>query len=483
MSQGLRTFVKSLAIAAGQKRAPLNDPHLVIAPAEQDKFRSWGFYDEDSADRPKVLISSGFGYGNVGDEAQVGACASRWLRACPSASVTLLSPNPAYTAALHHHRVEWAPRVAWFRANTVGPYFDDPRFAGFWKRLRVRLEITARCVRGDLPFSLCTPREARILQLIQEHDIIHISGGGFLTGKTRSRLWDNCLLMRMCQILNKPYFLTGHNIGVFQDGEDRKVAVMGLAKALSIGLRDKGISEAELAGIGIKGSHVSSTCDDAMFCDRLDRDTIAALLAGQGVDTSKPWVAVNFHHWGQKAEERGGIEDRFADVCDRIVSQHGLQVVLISMTPGDVEPEANILRKMKQPAVQFPYSPDYRVVRGIIADSSLVFTMKHHPIVFAQGECVPVVSVALDPYYLHKNKGALDNTGDGRYLADSGDFSNDNVISMIDHALLNDHEIRLRMKQWVDKMRGIELAPYRSVLDQLGMGSPGSAPGSLASRV
>ena len=94
-----------------------------------------------------------------------------------------------------------------------------------------------------------------------------------------------------------------------------------------------------------------------------------------------------------------------------------------------------------------------------------------------------MVSVALDPYYLHKNKGALDNTGDGRYLADSGYFSNDNVISMIDHALLNDHEIRLRMKQWVDKMRGIELAPYRSVLDQLGMGSPGSAPGSLASRV
>jgi polysaccharide pyruvyl transferase WcaK-like protein len=468
MFQALRALAKSLAIAVGRRKAPMYDPYLVIPASERDKFRAWGFYDETAERRPRILISSGFGYGNVGDEAQVGACASRWLRAKSESAVTLLSPNPSYTAALHRHSVEWAPRVAWFRANTGGPYFDDPRFCYFWKFLRFRLEITARCMRGDLPFSLCTPRESRILQLIQEHDIIHISGGGFLTGKTRSRLWDNCLLMRMCQILGKPYMLTGHNIGVFQDAQDRKIARMGLSKAMYIGLRDKGISEAELVGIGIKGSHVSSTCDDALFCDRLDRDTITALLAAQGADPSKPWVAVNFHHWGQKAEERSGIEDRFAEICDRIVSQHGLEVVLISMTPSDVEPEANILQKMKQPAVQFPYSPDYRVVRGIIADSSLVFTMKHHPIVFAQGECVPVVSVALDSYYLHKNKGALDNTGDGRYLANSDDFTNDNVLSMIEHALGNQQEIRERMKVWIESMRNMELDPYNHALKSLG---------------
>lgn len=467
MFKALRSFVKSLAIATGRRRAPQNDPHLVIPGEMADTFQSWGFYDEATVRHPKILISSGFGYGNVGDEAQVGACASRWLRACPSAAVTLLSPNPAYSAALHRLRVEWAPRVAWFRSNTAGPYFDDPRFTDYWKRLRIRLEITARCVRGDLPLSFCTPRESRILELIREHDIIHISGGGFLTGKTRSRLWDNCLLMRMCQILNKPYFLTGHNIGVFQDQQDRKIAVMGLSKALSIGLRDKGISAAELTEIGISGPHVSSTCDDALFCDRLDQDTIGSLLSAQGVDPSKPWAAVNFHHWGQDADESDGIENRFAAVCDQIVSQHGVQVVLISMTPSDLEPEANVLRKMKQAAVQLPYSPDYRVVRGIIADSAIVFTMKHHPIVFAQGECVPVVSVALDPYYLHKNKGALDNTGDGRYLADSNDFSNDNVLAMIDHALRNQMEIRQRMKHWVNTMRDIELDPYHHALRSL----------------
>ena len=460
-------FIRTIASALGLRSFPKRDPHLIISESSREQFIQWGFYDVRADAAPKVLISSGFGYGNVGDEAQVGACASRWIRANSHSSVTLLSPNPAYTAALHGHNVEWAPRVAWFRSNTGGPYFDDRRFSSTWKFLRFRLEITARCMRADLPFSLCTPRESRILQLIRDHDIIHISGGGFLTGKTRSRLWDNCLLMRMCQILGKPYILTGHNIGVFQDQDDRKVAYLGLRKAEYIGLRDKGISEAELNQIGISGPHVVSSCDDALLCDRLDSSEIVMRLADQGIDSSKPWVAVNFHHWGQQEDARGGIEDRFAEICYHIVVKHGIQIVFISMTPSDVEPEANVLRKMRQPAIQFPYSPDYRVVRGIIANSKLVFTMKHHPIVFAQGENVPVVSVALDPYYLHKNKGALDNTGHGRYLADSHTFSSEMVYEIISEALNNERAIREGMKAWTDSMREIELAPYHDTLRKI----------------
>jgi polysaccharide pyruvyl transferase WcaK-like protein len=33
--------------------------------------------------------------------------------------------------------------------------------------------------------------------------------------------------------------------------------------------------------------------------------------------------------------------------------------------------------------------------------------MKHHPIIFAMGENVPVISLAFSQYYIHKNMGAL----------------------------------------------------------------------------
>lgn len=450
---------------------PVGDgvPHLSIRPADRERFKSWSYFDDRGMRRPRVLMASGFGYGNVGDEAQLGACISRWRKAAPDASITLFSPNPAYTAALHRERVEWAPRVAWFRSNSMGPYFDDPAFPRYFSGLRWRLEWSARMARADLPLSLTTPREARVLQLVQEHDVLHISGGGYLTGKTRSRLWDFCLLMRMCQLLGKPYFLTGHNIGVFQNGRDRRVTRMGLSQAFWIGLRDRGLSEKEIGEIGIAGPHVLSSCDDALFCDRLDSGAIRERIASAGADPEKPWVVVNFHHWGQPDHERQANETRFAGLCDRLRDVHGLQPVFIAMTPSDVEPERSVLARMKGPGVLLPYSPDYRVVRGAIADAALVFTMKHHPIVFAQGEAVPVVSVALDDYYLRKNVGAMENTGHARFVADAGGFRSPKVEELIADALGEGEVIRGEMESWARQMSAIELDPYRAAMRRLGI--------------
>jgi len=430
-----------------------------------EAFREWGFYEEKFSGHPRVLMAAGHGYGNVGDEAQCGACVDRWRTVAPDSRITLFSPNPAYTEALHGERAEWAPRVAWFRANTTGPYFQEGRwFRRFFFFLKLRLEFSCRCMRAGIPLSLLRPREQHILQLLQEHDILHISGGGFLTGKTRSRLWENCLLMRMCQLLNKPYMLTGHNIGVFQDDADRKIAKMGLRGAKLIGLRDRGISEAEIAELGITGSHVRSTCDDALLCGRLESDAVKAYLNDSGMDSDKPWVAVQFHHWGQKEAEREKIELRYAEICDKIVAEHGLQVVLIAMTPSDVVPEERLLSLMKESAVLAPYSPDYKVVRGIIADARMIFTMKHHPIVFAQGEGVPIVGVSLDDYYYHKNKGALDNTGHGDYLVNAEGFYTDLPEQLIQRALNESDIIREQMLSWTETMRQIELQDYQAVL-------------------
>lgn len=451
--------------------APSSDEDLTTNRVLRERFQSWGVWDYAADGAPRVLLASGFGYGNVGDEAQLGACIGRWRRIAPNAQITLLSPSPHYTAALHGERVEWAPRVAWFRSNTRGPYSDNPRFRRHFRMLRARLEVSARTLRADLPISFLRPREARILSLIQEHDVLHISGGGFLTGKTKTRLWDHALLMRACQLLGKPYFLTGHNIGVFQCRQDRRIAFLGLKKAKSIGLRDRGRSESELREIGISGAHVSSTCDDALFCERVPSSTVRQRLSAAGMTDSEQWVAVNFHHWGQDEMERPSIQARFAQLCDHLWERHGMRTVFVAMTPEDVVPEELVARRMAHSPVILPYCPDYRLVRGVIADAALVFTMKHHPIVFAQGESVPAVSVALDPYYLHKNVGAMENTGHSNFVADRGTFFSSAAEALLDQAVAESSSISLAMKAWTDQMREIELNPYQAIIQALGIGS------------
>jgi len=267
--------------------------------------------------------------------------------------------------------------------------------------------------------------------------------------------------MRMCELLKTPVMLTGHNIGVFQDSADQQVAKLGLRKVAWIGLRDKGMSAQELADIGIEGDHVFSGCDDALLCPRLETEEIESLLSGLGLDSKKPWVAVNFHYWGQALEVRKRIEARFAEICDLLVSKHQLQVVFIAMLPGDALAEQSVLDQMKNHAILLPYSPDYKVVRGVIADAEMVFTMKHHPIVFAQGEGVPVVSVALDDYYFLKNKGALSNTGHGEFLANEDGFYGSEVSALITRALDKRQEISSEMLEYKKSMMSIELEPYQ----------------------
>ena len=444
---------------------PYRDRHLVTSSDFEKSFKEWGYYRAKRAGAPRILMSSGHGYGNVGDEAQCGACIDRWRRVVPDCRITLFSPNPDYTEALHGENCEWAPRVAWFRANTIGPYFEEGKhFEQFYFWLKLRLTLSAHMMRRGVPLLLCDAREARILQVMQEHDILHISGGGFLTGKTRSRLWENCLLMRICQILDIPYILTGHNIGVFQDEADKKIANMGLVGANYIGLRDRGISEQELADIGIEGKHIESTADDALICSAMGINEVNKYLADIGVDVNKPWVAVNFHHWGQNEDDRKAIEERFSEICDQIVHGHNLQVVLIAMTPTDVEPERNISNIMEEKSFLAPYSPDYRIPRGIIAHSEFVLTFKHHPIVFAQGEGIPIVAIALDDYYYHKNKGALDNTGHGEYLVNSEDFNSNRPEFLVAQVLLKKSEISRQMTNWTGEMSELELKPYRNAL-------------------
>jgi len=451
------------------------DRNLINTPEQIENFREWKACDESWYGSPRILMASGHGYGNVGDEAQCGACIDRWKRVAPTAKITLFSPSPGYTESVHGQQCQWAPRVAWFRCNTGGPYFAESKpFERFYFWLKLRLIISAHLLKLGIPLLVCNPREASILNHLYDHDLLHISGGGFLTGKTRSRLWENCLLMKICRILEIPYILTGHNIGVFQNNRDKRVAKMGLRGASYIGLRDRMISQREIAEIGIEGPHVESTCDDALFCDALEIEQIKKRIGDVGGDPEQTWVAVNFHHWGQDESQRDRIEQRFAELCDHIVAELGYQTIFIAMTPSDVEPEQRVIGKMQQPAYQLQYSPDYKVARGLIAASQFVFTMKHHPIVFAQGEGVPVVAVALDSYYHHKNLGALANTETPELLLDEKSFYEQTAQLKLRQTIENREQIVAKLKRWTDEMKMLELVPYQNTLAILAKQREGS---------
>ncbi len=439
---------------------------LAISDGKRDQCKRWGYYDDKVDSRPRILMAAGHGYGNLGDEAQCGACVSRWRRAYPGCKITILTPNPGYTQAVHDEIAEWAPRVAWFQSNTDASYFAaDRRFvARFWL-LSMRLNLSMFSIRLGIPLVFLRMRESRIIQSILDHDIVHISGGGFLTGKTKSRLWETCLFLSVCHWLRKPVIITGNNIGVFQTPADKWIARRGLKKVRYIGLRDRGLSEQELALVGIKGKHVVSTCDDAFLCPNEEWSASESRLASAGVDTSKPYAVVNFHHWGQAEQEKANNERRFAELCDMLANVGNLQIVFVSMVPSDFGDGQSAAAHMKMKSICLPYVPDFRAVRGIIGKAKIVFTMKHHPIVFAQGELVPAVSVALDEYYELKNRGAMTNIGHADYAMDRTTFFDNRATHILKQALDEAAVIKTGLINYKKAMEAKELDPYRLAAD------------------
>ena len=370
-----------------------------------------------------VLLTGGYGYGNVGDEAQLNTNIKRWKNKISDAHLTVLSPHPHYTAQHHGVHAEISPRVIWFNANRSACYSCSNFIFQISFFITVPRQILgARLMRAGLPPLFLSAEEGHLLHLVQRADILHISGGGFLTGMTRSRLWENALLLRLAHILNTPCILTGQTIGVFKSPIDRWLARWGLCHAKSINLRDHGGSEEDLKSIGISGEHVRSLYDDALFCEKCsDVQTNNALLQA-GLNPEHPYIVVNYHYWGMTPEMKKRATHRFAQLCTHIEEHLKLQLLLLPMTPSDEESLKELQNELNGVTGILSYNYDFRIARGVISKAQWIFTMKHHPIIFAQGEGVPVISVCLDDYYYRKNKGAMANFNHEKYCMDHDRF-------------------------------------------------------------
>ncbi|HDP94816.1 MAG TPA: 4Fe-4S dicluster domain-containing protein [Candidatus Aminicenantes bacterium] len=362
--------------------------------------------------RGPILVVGGYGYGNLGDEAQLHTTWMKLQKLFPEQLIKVLTPDPHATHALHGCAVGEAPRLAFFDADTSSMYEMNTRrrkFSFFVRALGIY--VNALLVRAGTSTFMLHPRRSALLQDIRNASMVFFCGGGYLTGSTRSRLWDGALLGRLCRLFRVPLVLSGQTIGIWQGRFTRRLAHWGFSGAALIGLRDPFASKMDLEEAGIVGSQVMVTHDDALFSESADpvRLREALLKAGLSTDIAdKGYRVLQFHYWGLRSRgKRITLLDQIETVVRRM-ARDGLPVVLISMMPADDAAVADLRRRcldLVLPAIV--KENDFRVVRGVIGAARLCVAMKHHPLIFALGENIPVISLARSEYYMHKNSGAL----------------------------------------------------------------------------
>jgi coenzyme F420 hydrogenase subunit beta len=364
----------------------------------------------------KVLISGGFGYGNVGDEAQLAANIEYWKKANPGSEITVLTPNQLFTERIHNVHTELAPRIVFYNSNKKSYYHASSR--GFKVRyflLSPILIINAMLIRGGLPVFGITSQQVRLLEVINNTDVLFLSGGGYLTGLTLSRLWDNMLLIRLASMFGVPVILSGQTIGVFKDPISRLLAKWGLKKVNLIYLRDATDSPKDLAAIGIASSKIESTFDDALFYKPAPSKEVFNFLANYNINNQTPYLAVNAHYWGMDSSTAEVVSIQMANILNVVYKETGLKICFVPMTQGDEKAIKVIMEMMIAPSFMAKHNYEMALTVGTFHNAALCLTMKHHPIIFSMAGCVPTVSLAFDDYYYHKNKGAMKLFGQENY--------------------------------------------------------------------
>lgn len=389
-------------------------------------------YREKRTKLHKILVLGGFGYNNVGDEAQLDSVLIRLNRLFPEYIIKVLSPNPEDTFLTHDKCCTGlAPRVAFFRAGESFLYGikDSSQCCGLVSKLAnlifqilflLKSEwicFNSLLVKHDLPIFLISAQAAELLNEIRTSRIIYYGGGGYLTGTTLSRLWDYVLIAKIARINNIPIVLSGQTVGIWKHRFNIFYSRNSFAYASLITLRDLTESKADLKRLNINVQRCYPVCDDALFCTKEDSiGRIKKYLADSFIDEeiiNEDYIVENIHDWGMDNDHtKDIILEQIHEINLRMNEMTGMKIIFIPMTPTDVNFMNRYNKKFKDNMIHIlSYDYDYRIVRGMISKSKICLTMKHHPIIFSIGESVPCIAINYTEYYCHKNCGALSILG------------------------------------------------------------------------
>lgn len=403
----------------------------------------------------KIIIVGGYGYNNAGDEAQLNATIKDLENKFSDYMIKILTPDEYYTYFYHNKcLVGMAPRMAFYDQGTHWLYSKTDNFIvkiHFLLRSFL-IFINAFLVRADLPTIFINAKKAALLEEIKTSDMIYFEGGGYLTGKTVSRLLDGIFFIKIGTLFKVPSYLSGQTIGVWNGKMNKTLAKWGLSKAKIITLRDPEDSIAALKEIGIEGDNIFYTHDDALFCEKLSIHREEKGLEELGLkreDIKNGYLVFHMHYWGIKTEkEKKELLNKIDKIIIKIRKKTNKKIVLISMTPSDEETINDYKERFdKYNIISLKHKYDFKTIRSVIARADICITMKHHPIIFALGEYVPVISIALSDYYMHKNSGALKLVGLEKYNINLSD--NDYLYkfeTLYSEALLEKERIKTLLK-------------------------------------
>lgn len=402
----------------------------------------------------KFLLTGGYGYGNVGDEAQLAGIIDELKREFSNLKLSVLTPNPKYTN--EYHKIEnslTATRVCLFRQKSFPSLYNIRsvrkdsvlKYLGnsflkllFW--FLICWFITNSYLFKYLGITLLSSSQRKVIQSISDTDCLFVVGGGYLTEQTLSRLLDTSMLIWSAKVLNTPVVMSGQQVGKIHNFMNKWFFKKALKNCQLISTRDPHDSIASLQKLlpnELFQTNVMFTSDDALL---IKENNIMHNYNG--------YIGIQLHYWG--VDNNTDLISFYRDFIKQLKLKRDTKLVLFGMHSSD-EQAINDLKETLPDIEVFHHDYNFKTVMSFLRSLDCVISMKHHPLIFALGGSVPVISINHSEYYVHKNTGALKNFDLEKYaiMLDKNNLSQLN--NLLQDLLSNKIQLKERISTGLQK--------------------------------
>jgi polysaccharide pyruvyl transferase CsaB len=298
----------------------------------------------------RILVSGYYGFGNVGDEAVLGAMVEGFRQDLPESEITVLSAAPRLTAEL----------------NQVG---SVSRF--------------------DLP---------GILREMRKSDVVVSGGGSLFQDATSNRSFLYYIgIVWLAKLLRKKVMVFAQGFGPLRKRFNRWLARLVLNRVDLITLRDED-SLAELGKIGVKRPPVRVTGDPTALLEVEDKSEGRKILGLEGIPLNKPLIGVSVRSIPHPPRSEEQCFKLLAEKLDSLSVDHGfLPVFLLFQCPEDMRQASRVMGLMKEKSYAV-----FRICRpeemlALFSQFELVVGMRLHSLIFAAMSGVPMLGLSYDP--------------------------------------------------------------------------------------
>ena len=347
----------------------------------------------------KIALLHYTGGGNLGDQASVDAVIESIRKRWPESAIELLSMNPSATAKIHG--INSYPLRPYTWSLGYGPPQKVNgrsrfRLLSWWRRTRTLAVVVPRGVLREVAFLLST------LRIMRRFDLLVVSGGGQLTGKSGPWGFPYGILTWFwaARLTGARRVLLNVGAGPLSEPLTKFFVLRTLNSANYVSFRDEP-SQALARSIGFPG-------ESRVFPDNVYSLDLPPAIAGGRSRNGKPVVGVSplaypsrsFHIAEHKAAYDALIM-KFAAFTSSLI-QRGYEVELFGTDVGEDPATIEDLRKALRDRYGIntsPVSPVSQIQELLRSLSRMdyVVTCRFHGVVFAHLVNKPILALSPHP--------------------------------------------------------------------------------------